>query len=283
MLQKLSAYFFSDFNFKIQTLWFKRLLYLFLCVESIYYLCFFDVFFGEHSIVVVNPQPLGLFNRLAFLLYDSNSAGLSRLCILAIISLSLLNLFSSSMKFIADLLLWFLLVNLHYRIYPALTGGNNLLNQFLFFNCFLSAIYTVKNQWSSQLRICLHNLGVMAIIVQISLVYFLSALAKLGDEEWLTGKALIAVSQIRHFSLFSFLTYKPFFDPVLIFLNYLVLFYQLLFPVLIWIRNIKKPLLITGIVMHLYIAFVMGLVSFGFVMILAYVFFWPLNPKNHKK
>jgi hypothetical protein len=58
-------------------------------------------------------------------------------------------------------------------------------------------------------------------------------------------------------------------------LNYVVLAYQLLFPVLVWIKKIKKPFLILGILMHLYIAFVIGLVSFGFVMILPYIYFWP--------
>jgi hypothetical protein len=32
--------------------------------------------------------------------------------------------------------------------------------------------------------------------------------------------------------------------------------------------------------MHLYIAFVMGLVDFGLVMILGYVYFWPVKGSN---
>jgi len=274
-LQKLSVYFFEDYNFKTQVTWFKKLLYVFLVIESSYFLCYFDLFFGENSIVSVSPQKIGFFKNLAFLLYNSESADLSRVCLISLLVLSCFNLFTKRFRFIPDLLLWFIVVNLNNRVYPALTGGDNLLNQFLFFNCFLSVNFQITPNWRGQLKICLHNLAVIAIIVQICLLYLLSALAKLNDQEWLSGKALITVTQIKHFSMFSFHSYNRSLDPLLIFLNYAVLFYQLLFPALIWIRKIKRPLLIFGILMHLYIAFVMGLLGFGFIMILGYVFFWP--------
>lgn len=274
-MQNLSAYFFSDFRYRQQTLWFKRLLYLFLLCEGIYYLLYYDLFFGNDSIVFVTPKSIGLVKGLAYLLYNSGSVILSRYFILAVLALSLINLFTARLYFIIDFLLWILVINLNNRIYPALTAGDILLNQFLFFNCFLSGAFTLRSSWQNELKIFLHNLSVIAIIVQISLVYLLSALAKSDDEDWLRGTALIAVSQIRHFSLFSFLSYSEKLEPLYIFMNYLVLFYQLFFPVLVWIRKIKKPMLLLGILMHLFIAFVMGLVGFGFIMILAYVFFWP--------
>lgn len=259
----------------MQVQWFKRLLYLFLVIKSCYFFCNFDLFFGENSIVFVTPQKIGFFKSFAFLLYNSESIGLSKIFITSVLLLSILNLFIKRFHFIPDLLLWLLVVNLNNRVYPALTGGDNLLNQFLFFNCFLSFSFQSTKTWQGELKVCLHNLAVMAIIIQICILYLLSALAKLNDPGWLSGKAIIAVAQIKHFSLFSFLSYSRSLDPILIFLNYVVLFYQLLFPVLVWIKKVKKPLLIIGILMHLYIAFVMGLVSFGFVMIIGYVFFWP--------
>ena len=279
-MQTLSTYFFSDYRLQVQTTWFKRLLYCFLLVECCYYFAYFDLFFGENSIVFVSPKTIVFFRSLAFLLYSSRSAGLSFCFISLVFVLSLLNLFSRRFHFISDLLLWFLVVNIHHRIYPALTGGNNLLNQLLFFNWFLSASFIKQPGWKNELRICLHNLGLSAIMVQVCIVYFLSALAKLGDPQWLSGTAIIAISQVQHFSLFSFLSYSKPLAPVFIFFNYFVLFYQLSFPLMIWVKKIKKPLLLIGIGMHLYIAFVMGLVSFGFIMILAYVLFWPSKPEE---
>lgn len=277
-MQKLSAYFFTDFNFKSQALWFKRLLYLFLIIESISYVCYYDLFFGENSIVYSEPKSIGFFKDFAFVLYNSSFSSLGLYFILFVLLLSAWNLFSGKIYSVSDFLLWLLVLNIHNRIYPALTGGDNLMNQFLFFNCFLSAYFQIKSGWKAETKVFFHNLACMAIIIQVCIVYFLSALAKLSDDEWLNGGAIRMISRINYFSLFSFLTYSKNLAPVLIFLNYIVLFYQLFFPLLICVKNLKKPLLILGILMHLYIAFVMGLVAFGFIMIVAYVFFWPLKP-----
>jgi hypothetical protein len=250
---------------------------LFLFIKTIYWLCYFGILFGKNSIAFSSPEPIGYFKNLAFLVYNSGSCFLSMGFIIAAAVLSLLNLFQKTIYFIQDFLLWFIVINLNNKIYPTLTGGDYLLNQFLFFNCFLSASFVVNSKWQNALRICLHNFAVIALIIQVCLVYFLSSLAKLNDHGWLSGEAIIRISQIKHFSVYSFLEYNPGYNPVFIFLNYIVLAYQLLFPLLIWVKKIKKPLLILGILMHLYIALIMGLVEFGAIMILAYVLFWPVK------
>jgi len=116
-------------------------------------------------------------------------------------------------------------------------------------------------------------------MTQICLVYFFSALAKLHDENWLNGTAVLMTSQVDHFSLPIISNNAARFTFLLVFLNYLVLFYQVLFPIVIWIKKIKKTFIVIGILMHLYIAFVMGLVSFGLIMILPYIYFWPEKKK----
>lgn len=274
-MKKLSDHFFSDYHLKAQTLWFKRLLYLFLIIESIYYLSYYDLLFGANSIVTVRPADIGYFKHFAFILYDSEYAGLGFCFLVAILLFSLLNLFTQRFALSTNFLLWLLMINIHNRIYPTLTGGNNLLNQLLFFNCFLSATFLKDEKWQTRLKTAFHNIGLTAIILQLCLLYFFSALAKLEDPDWLSGQAIVTISQIERFSLFSSPEFLSALKPFLVFINYLVLFYQLLFPVFIWFPKIKKPFLIIGILMHLYIAFFMGLVSFGFVMILGYVFFWP--------
>lgn len=274
-MQTLRTYFFSDYRYKQQSLWFKRLLYLFLLTECIGFLCNYDVLFGRHSIVYVKPPHAGFFKGIAFLLYGSQSAELSRYFILAVILLSAAQLFTRRSWLLADILLWLLVVNLNYRIYPVLTGGDNLLNQLLFFGAFLSVRFPDTKSWRDELKICIHNLAFVALLVQVCLVYFISALAKLGDPEWLHGTAVLSVSQIRYFSLYSFCSDAEIVRPVFMLMNYLVLGYQLLFPVLVWVGKLKKALLVTGLLMHLYIAFVMGLTGFGFIMILTYSLFWP--------
>ena len=274
-MEKLISYFFFDSHLKFQTLWFKRLLYLFVVIKCVYWLCYFDLLFGNNSIVYSPNQSIGVFKNLAYILSVYPSHNLSLAFILLISTFSCINFFKH-LYFIPDLFIWFMVININNKIYPTLTGGDHLLAQFLFFNAFLTSASVTNSTWRTSIKTVLHNLAVLAVIIQICLVYFLSALAKLTDEGWLFGSALISISQINHFSLYS-LKYEQLFNPFFVILNYLVLAYQLLFPFLIWFQKIKKPLLIFGVLMHLYIAFVMGILAFGIIMVLAYIYFWPMK------
>jgi hypothetical protein len=239
--------------------------------------------FGENAIALTRPFNNGLFKDLAFFLYAQNSSNAGYFFILPLMALSIAGLFKIRMHILTDFVIWWIVVNIHNKIYPTLTGGEFLLNQLLFFNCFISDKFVSKGNFISQLKICAHNFGVMAVVIQVCLVYFFAALAKLGDESWLSGTAVLKAAQTEQYSLHSIVMSAEKFSWLFILLNYIVFAYQLLFPVLVWIKRIKKPFLVIGILIHLYIAFVIGLVSFGFVMILSYIYFWPLlNHKGHK-
>lgn len=278
MLHRISTYFFSDYRLHTQSRWFKKLLYLFLLGESFYCLFYFDLLFGKNSIVLVTPKFIGVFKGLAFLLYNTNSETLSLVFILCTSLLSLFNLYVERFRLPVDILLWFLAFNIHNRIYPMLTGGDNLLHQFLIFNCFLSSTYKKEESWWGRLKQCVHNMSLLALHIQVCLVYVLSALAKLSDPYWLSGEAVLIVSQVKHFALFSFLSGGAAAAFLYMVVNYIVLFYQLLFPLFVWMPVLKKPFLVVGILMHIYIALVMGLVGFGMIMIIAYTLFWPTKP-----
>jgi hypothetical protein len=167
--------------------------------------------------------------------------------LLAALGISILSLIGLRIKFVSDAILWFLVINLNNRVYPTLTGGDSLLSQFLIFNCFLSSSFKNNFLWKDQIKICLHNFSLVALTIQISLLYFLSALAKLNDPEWFSGTAISAVSQIHYFSMFWFFTHSKSLEPLFVILNYGVLFYQLFFPILIWVKKVKKPFLLFGI------------------------------------
>lgn len=278
-MQNPVAYFFSDYNFKTRSLWFKRLLWLFLVIKCIYWIQYFDLLFGKNSFVFLKEFDAGLLTNTAFIL---NKPQHSELCIWALVllmTLSLLSLMNLKIMFVFDFLIWFLVINLHNRIYPTLTGGDYLLNQFLFFSIFIQTGFANVVNWKNHFKTFLHNFGVSAVLLQVCYVYVVSGITKLYDQDWMNGEAVAMISQIDHYSLSSRLT----FDVNSIFakiLNYLVILYQLMFPVLIWITKIKKPLIIFGIIIHLYIAIVMGLVNFGLLMLIAYVYFWPSKETN---
>lgn len=273
IFQDKALLFFSDYRFKWQSRVFRQSLYLFLLIKSIYWLFFYDFYFGPLAIVYNAPMAITSFKDLSFLLYASNSAFMSYAFILPVIFVSVLALVFKRKYILSDLLIWFLVINLNNKIYPTLTGGDYLLNQFLFFAAFLS-ISGNKQQESirENLKVLLHNFSTIAIMVQLCLVYFLSALAKCNDMGWMSGTALETLSQIKHFNLYNGSGLGLF-----KLLTYIIVFYQLAFPVLVWIKKIKKPFIIFGLLMHLYIAFVIGLPEFGFIMIIGYIFFWPVK------
>ena len=275
-MQKVIKYFFDDYRYKSQSLWFKRLLYIFVIIKCIYWLCYYNLLFGENSIVYTEPHSIGFIKDFAFSLYNSNSTNLGYVFLVSAILLSILPFFFRKLYFISDFILWILIINISNKLYPTLTSGDYLMNQFLLFNCFLAL---EKNK--SNFKISLHNLASIAIIIQICLVYFLSAIAKLNNEAWLNGSAISTTLQIKQYSLELFPNYRQ--NALSFILNYVVLFYQLFFPLVIWFKKIKKPFLIIGIIMHLFIAFAMGLMSFGFIMILGYVYFYEFKNDFQKK
>lgn len=258
---------------------FRRLLYLFLIYKSLSWLCYYDLLFGANSIIVINSGPPEGLRKFAFILYGSPGVSQAFIFLTLGISIFLLIRLKAIPMWISMMFnfsLWFLVLNLHNVIYSTLTGGNYLLNQFLFFNCFLSVSENAKEKSGETIKVCAHNLAVTAIMIQVSLTYFLSALAKLNDSGWLSGYALDGIFRVDHYFVFrSAIEQLPIW--LSIFLNYLVLAYQFLFPFSVFFSRFKKSFLLAGIFMHLYISFVMGLTDFGIIMILGYVYFWPFK------
>jgi hypothetical protein len=276
-LQNLVAYFFDDFRYKLQSYWFKITLYGFVLIKCLYWLIYFDVYFGGHSIVYTNPLSIGPVNDFAYLLYNHQSPTLSLVSLILMILLCLAGLIFKKRFLLSDGLLWFLTLNIHNQVYPGLSSGDYLLNQFLVFNCFISYQRTILPTFSGHVKILLHNLGSIALIVQLCLAYFLSGLAKLFDIYWQNGQAIGMTSQINHFSLYSLPQLSLNYRWIMVFLTYLVLVYQLSFPVVTFIKPLKKIYLLIGVVMHVYIGLVMGLPFFATTMIIGYIYFWPFH------
>lgn len=260
------------------------MLYGYLIVQCVAWAMNYDLLFGENAISYTEPGFIDTYRQPAFLLFSFRFAGLPWIFITGVFLLSLFSLlyrrtFPGWLVFVLNFILWLLVLNIHNKIYSTVTGGNFLLTQFLFFNCFLNSSRSTGDaslETNRSLFSCFfHNFAVLAIIIQVCFVYFLSALSKLNDADWLQGRALNMIITVHHYFWFD--------DPVTgygfagVILNYLVIAYQLLFPFSIWFGKHKRIFLIAGIGMHLYISLVMGLVGFGVVMILGYCYFWPVK------
>jgi hypothetical protein len=108
--------------------------------------------------------------------------------------------------------------------------------------------------------------------IQICVIYGYSGLKKLKGVTWWSGDALwasLAQWQLTRWD-FSWMAHFPL---VLTGLTFLTLAWEIYFPVLIWIRPVRKPLLLMGLGMHAGIALALNLPFFGLLMAFGYVFF----------
>ncbi len=142
-------------------------------------------------------------------------------------------------------------------------GGDNMTQLVLIYMLFLLP-HRAKFS-SGQLRVWVHNIAVLAIIFQLIVMYTASGFFKLIGEWWQQGVAMYYVSQVQIFSLPG--ADKLFSIPLIVHAaTYVPMFYQLLFPVAIT-SHFKLPWIAVGILFHLGIAVLMGLVTFSMVMI----------------
>ena len=157
---------------------------------------------------------------------------------------------------------------LYYAAYYAYNSG--------YLTCLLLTFFLIFSFPSSRKRVLgvSTNLAMLACMLQVVHIYAVAASAKWAGDDWLNGSAVYYALQLDHYSLDwaqEFLSDKRGF---LIFANFFGLIYQTLFPILVWFRRVKMPLLITGMLFHIGIALMLGLFDFGLAMIASYVVFF---------
>jgi hypothetical protein len=202
--------------------------------------------------------------------------------ITAIIVLTGISIFSINRRsyYVLDAIVYFLILNINLKIYTSTTAGDPLLTNLCFLSIFLRNDFTrSQNAWGD-LKVLLHNFSFLALIVQVCIVYFYSALAKWFDGDWTSGEAIHLVNQARHYSNWFLVKNADSIHWLSVVLTYFVLIYQSVFPVFVFLPKNKKYFLHLGVLMHLYIAFVMGLFFFGLIMALTYVLFYDFDHRT---
>lgn len=124
------------------------------------------------------------------------------------------------------------------------------------------------------IRILWTNLARYACIIQISLVYFTAAIFKLSGEQWLAGDAFYYTVHIRHFASDFWISEKMLSQSwILAAITWAGLLYQLIFPVMVWVKKGRTLFLIAGIFFHLFIGLFLHLWDFASAMIFCYAIF----------
>lgn len=112
-----------------------------------------------------------------------------------------------------------------------------------------------------------HKYLVIMLQLHLCLVYFFAGLGKIVGTDWWDGNAMWSVMTV--YSLDIYKGYTEAFlklGPVLQFLSIGTVMVELFYPVLIYYKRTRLITLFSVIAMHIGIAFVMGLFTFGLVM-----------------
>lgn len=161
---------------------------------------------------------------------------------------------------------------------PGLADGGDNLTQLILIYAVLCNLGGVKPRrwmqhvptWAKELRAMVHNAGLVAIWVQVCIVYFVAGAAKMNGEAWRNGTALYYALSTDRFTLDGFV--DPLLDsPLLLtFFAIVTVVFQVGFPFMVALnRRARFVALVLAMGFHVGIAVVMGLVSFAFFMLAA--------------
>jgi len=110
------------------------------------------------------------------------------------------------------------------------------------------------------------NIATRLIQLHMCVIYFNAGLSKLQGGMWWDGSALWgAVANLEYQSLdLTWLSNHPY---VISFMTHTTIIWEISFCALIWNRMLRPLVLLVAIPLHLGIAFGMGMITFGFVML----------------
>lgn len=180
---------------------------------------------------------------------------------------------------ISPLLIWFFTTNLNNAATTTLNAGNTLIGILLIFLILIEVGRTpivlnlTRFRGIQSACICIGNFAFYSARLQVAVVYFVSAMTKLQGELWTHGVAVYYVLQSDVYT-------DPWISPHLIKHDFFIfaatygtLLFQLAFPWLVWFRETRPWVLMIGTMIHLQIAFLMGLTDFGIAMMVSYLLF----------
>ena len=121
------------------------------------------------------------------------------------------------------------------------------------------------------------NIAIRLIQVHLCTVYFFAAVGKLQGKTWWNGEAVwLAMSNYEYQQID--MTWLANYLPLVSAMTVVSLFWELLYPALIWPRLTRPIMLGFAVLVHLGIGLCMGMLEFGLVMLVANIAFWERPP-----
>lgn len=290
MIQGIPTFFTQPFEhwFKVEI--FRRILYVFLLLNTLSMLpAAFDLWAYEGMAGIRWDMSVPTFqqttNALMNVLSHPRNAYLPGLYIWFIVGqitfliLGILRI----LPIISSIAVYFFTINLFLKGSLMFTGAEVLIPLILFYLIFIQRkspglrfrpdfrISRDEVESFTTVQNLSNHVFFLLILIQVCIVYFFSTFYKLLDENWVNGNAMMLISRVDEFSCdtMRFIFSKNYWLSAIV--TYLVILYQFMFVILVWFPKVKVPLLTFGVLLHLGIAFGMGIFTFGIAMCLVYI------------
>jgi len=260
----------TTLNLSINTNWLlRRVVYIFLLFYFGRLLPYADYFFGETSFI--NPNFFD-GNILKWVVQSFNFPMIREAYPLFLIlefGLLFLGLFGFSPKVIG-----FLIYGCTLILQQGMIGVSNAGEQILYNSLFFLVLLEERPNQNNTFWITISNFALLAIKIEVAFLYFVAGFTKLTGDIWLAGDAFYYVSQINEYSSdwLKELIQKQYWIGVV--LSYIVICYQVTFPFAIWFQKLKYKWMLIGVVFHISIGFMNGLMDFGLIMLTLYFAFY---------
>jgi uncharacterized membrane protein YphA (DoxX/SURF4 family) len=175
---------------------------------------------------------------------------------------------------------WALSVSVFNLGYYLHNSGDNVRSIALFYLIFCpsAAAWSLPAWWRNRGRrpgpVYVHPWPLRLLFFQLVLIYFYNGVYKLSGEAWRSGEVLHSVLANLAWTRMAY-AQLPLPQEFLSVLTYVVLFWELLFPVLVLLPSLRTPALWLGVLFHLGTAVHLQLILFPFYMLCLYL---PLVP-----
>jgi hypothetical protein len=160
-----------------------------------------------------------------------------------------------------------------YVVYLPFANGADLVQFMLALWCIPIAMKpALKSETGNIVQKACYNAGIILCQLQIIFIYLVSGFDKLTSDVWRSGDAIDYIIHLQN--LFNPAFAGIFEHPALqLALSWTVIIFELAFPVLVWFDKTRIPILIIGLLFHLFIWVVMSLPDFAITMVIPYILF----------
>ena|GEM_PF-2007274 len=163
-------------------------------------------------------------------------------------------------------------INYLFLTFKAINFGDMLLNFLIFMLIFIR-----EDTFKYSINGMINNASILIIQVHFCLLYFYNAFGKVMQPFWRDGSFFKNIWRLSYYANSNFIP-NWFLNPTSnLLIAWAVILFEFIFPILIWFKLYKKPLIFIGLFFHLGISLFLSLPDFGLAMAIVYILFFNLK------